>query len=271
MLDDDAPRVHGGRVAAIPALGGLAGGRADQRDGAGDLVALVGLFQLVMLDPAIAVAADVPVAGGNRGGGRRIGLERPGAGEQGHRQPVAREDAVQPPPADSRAVFEHALGPEVAAVAGVGAGALDQPGLGNPVAGRVGQLGALFEIDHEVDRDARVARPARMRRLGPVTDKIAAHFFSPGRSGYQSSSRIWSSTSAWYCVQAYKSSYRGPSGIRSSRLQPAPFASRDTSRCGAPDRACTDNSAGVRPQPHPRRALEAPVRRSGARARTTRG
>src|ERR1700731_3782086 len=80
-------------------------------------------------------------------------------GEQGDRQPEPGKEAMEPPPADPRAVFEHALCGEVAAIAGIGAGALDQPGLRDAVARRVGQLRAFLEIDHEIDRDARLARP----------------------------------------------------------------------------------------------------------------
>src|SRR5207248_10082393 len=90
-----------------------------------------------------------------------------------HRDLKACEYAVEPPPADSHAVLEHALSGEVAAVAGVGTGALDQAGLGNAVALRVRQLGAFLEIDHEIDRDARFARPARVPRGGAIADKIA--------------------------------------------------------------------------------------------------
>src|SRR5207244_4245474 len=107
-----------------------------------------------------------------------------------HRHFVPGEDAIETPPADPRAVFEHAFGGEVAAIAGIGAGALDQSGFRDAVARGIGQLRSFLEIDHEIDRDARLARPARMRRLRAVADKIADHFVSPGGSGYQSSARI---------------------------------------------------------------------------------
>src|SRR5437764_833817 len=94
-------------------------------------------------------------------------------GEERRRYLEPGEDAVKPPPADPRAVFEHAFGGEVAAVAGIGAGALDQASFRDAVALRMGQLRAFLEIDHEIDRDTRFARPARMWRLGAVADKIA--------------------------------------------------------------------------------------------------
>src|SRR3982750_4057938 len=61
------------------------------------------------------------------------------------------------PPPGPRAGFEHALGGEVAAIAGIGAGALDQPGFADPVARRMRQLRAFLEIDHEIDRDPSLA------------------------------------------------------------------------------------------------------------------
>src|ERR1051326_2906548 len=82
---------------------------------------------------------------------------------------------MQPPPPDPRAIFEHALGGKVPAVSGVGAGALDQPGLGDAVACLVRQLRPLLEIDDEIDRDTSLSRPARIGRGGAVADEIAGH------------------------------------------------------------------------------------------------
>src|ERR1700730_11885598 len=123
-----------------------------------------------------SVAAIAAAAGG-------VAAHAPAHAENGNSALVSGEDPMEPPPADPRAIFEHALGGEIAAIAGIGAGALDQPGLRDAVARGVGQLGALFEIDHEIDRDPRLARPMRVRRLGAVADKIAGHFFSPAGSG----------------------------------------------------------------------------------------
>src|ERR1700681_3739105 len=138
-----------------------------------------------MLDPAIAVAADVPVGLGDRRRGGRVRLQRWGTGKEGHRQLEAGEDPMEPPPADPRAVFEHAFGGEVAAIAGVGAGALDEAGFRDAVACRVGKLRTLLEIDHEVDREARRPGPVRMWRRRAIADEITGHFASPDGSGYQ--------------------------------------------------------------------------------------
>src|SRR3954453_7652958 len=158
-----------------------------------------------------SVAAIAWAAGGFASSG-------PGAGEQGHRDLEPGKDPVEPPPADPRAVFEHALGGEVAAIAGIGAGALDQPGFADPVARRMRQLRAFLEIDHEIDRDPRVVGPARMRRLGAVADKIPGHFGSCGGSGYQPQCRIWSSV-------------YGHSSGRAAAAASSPYSRKPRSAC----------------------------------------
>src|SRR5215469_2018130 len=147
-----------------------------------------------MVDPAIAVAADVPVAGSDSRGGRRVGLEGAGAAEDRYRQSKAGKNPMQTPKADAGAVFEHALGAEIAAGhTEIGAEHFGEAALADAVAGGIGQLRAFLEIDHEVDGDARAARPLGMRRFGTVTDEVADHGRPPGRSGYQSSRQMSSS------------------------------------------------------------------------------
>ena len=71
MLDQQAPGVFRGRIAAITAGGALAGRPADQVDGAGDLLPFLVFGKPRMVDPAIAVAADIPIAGSDRRSRRR--------------------------------------------------------------------------------------------------------------------------------------------------------------------------------------------------------
>ena len=106
-----------------------------QVDGGRDPAAFLVFGEPGVIGPTIAVAADVPIAGGDRGGGGRVGLERAGAAENCHRQPKAVEDAMEPPEADPRAIFEHALGAEVAARhAQIGADHLGQAAFRDAVA-----------------------------------------------------------------------------------------------------------------------------------------
>src|SRR5262249_4086878 len=149
---------------------------------------------------------DVPIGGGDGLRRRRVSLERLGAGEQRHRHLVFHEGTVEPPPTDAAAVFEHALGAEIAAAghARIDTGRFSEAALAKPV-DIPGRLRAFLEIDHKIDRDLRSAGPVGVRRCGTVADKIARHGFSAG-SGYQSSSRIWSSE------------YGHSAGIRSAAL-----------------------------------------------------
>ena len=91
MLDKQPAGVLRRRIAAVPAQRGLAGRLLDQLDGGGNLPTLLGLRQPGVIGPAIAVTADVPIAGGDRRRGRRVGLEGAGAAEDRHRdlQPAA--------------------------------------------------------------------------------------------------------------------------------------------------------------------------------------
>src|SRR6516165_953933 len=147
-----------------------------------------------MVGPAIAVAADVPVAGGDCCSRWRVGLESAGAAEDRYRQMEAGKNPVQAPKSDAGAVFEHALGSKVAARdPEIGTEHLGESALADAIPGGIGELRAFLEIDHEVDGDAGAAAPSGMRRFGAVSDEIACHGFPPGRSGYQSSRQISSS------------------------------------------------------------------------------
>ena len=111
------------------------------------------------------------IARSDRRGRRRVRFERPGAAENRHRQPEAREDPMEAPKADPGAVFEHALSTEVApSDPEIAAEHLGQPALGHAVTGRIGELRTFLEIDHEIDGDVGLTRPSGMRRLGAVTD-----------------------------------------------------------------------------------------------------
>src|SRR6516225_11758983 len=176
VLDQEPAGVFRRRITTIPAGGALAGGLADQVDGGGNLLPLLAFGKPGMVGPAIAVAADIPVAGSDCSGRRRVRLEGPSAAKNRHRQPEAREDPMEAPEPDPGAVFEHALGTEVApADPEVAAEHLGQPALGHSVAGRIGEFRTFLEIDHEIDGDAGVAGPSGMGRLSAVTDEVAGH------------------------------------------------------------------------------------------------
>ena len=115
FLDDEAACVHAGPIAAVPAERAFAGHLPDGGDGLADVVALRRLVELIVLDPAPAVRADVEARFGDGGRGFGIALHRKAAAEDRHRQAAFLEEAHQPPEADPAAVFEQPLGGEVAA------------------------------------------------------------------------------------------------------------------------------------------------------------
>src|SRR6516164_3379902 len=115
MFDQQPASVFRRCIAAVPASGRLPGGLADQVDCRRDLPAFLGLRESGVIDPAIAVAADVPVTRSDRCRGGRVRLERPGAAKDRHRQPKTGEDPVEAPKPDPGAVLEHAFGAEVPA------------------------------------------------------------------------------------------------------------------------------------------------------------
>jgi hypothetical protein len=127
-----------------------------------------------MIHPAPAVTADVVMPLANRGGKLVMALHRHGARIQRERQAVFLEQAQHAPHADAAAVFEHRLRGEVAVAARhVGGLELGHGGLGEAVAVADRVLGALLDVENEADRDTRIVRPARMRRVLAVADEIS--------------------------------------------------------------------------------------------------
>src|SRR5690606_32118720 len=110
----------------VPAERALAGRALDALHGLADVFALLLFGELPVLDPAPAVAADVEAGLTDRRGGQRITLQRQRAAEYRERQPALAEEPREAPEADAAAVFEHALGGEVAALRYLGRGAFGE-------------------------------------------------------------------------------------------------------------------------------------------------
>ena len=178
QLHQDAPCVQAGGVAAIPALGAVAGGVLDDAGGLGQSVALGGLVHIGVAVPTEAVAHHIPA--GLADGRRRLGgaLQALRHGIDGAGQAGAGEKPMQPPEADAAAILEHALGREVTAFRQAG-GALGQGVLALRVAIGHRALAALLVIDDEVEREARTARPAGIGGIAAIAFKIADHGMRP--------------------------------------------------------------------------------------------
>src|SRR5687767_7780809 len=107
MLHEEAARVHAGAVAAVPAIGAVADGLLQTRNGARDVLALLHRVELEMLHPAPTMRADVVPGIADGGRRERVALQRQGATEDGQRQAAFREQAHQAPEADATAILKH--------------------------------------------------------------------------------------------------------------------------------------------------------------------
>ena len=138
-----------------------------------DVLALLVLRHAVVVDPAVAVARDLPARLDHRGDRVRVALERHRDAEDGDRDAALGEEAVQPPEADPAAVLVHRLDRQVAlALPRQREAELRQQALGGRVAVEDRVLGALFVVDDELDRDAGVVRPGGIGRIPPVADHV---------------------------------------------------------------------------------------------------
>jgi hypothetical protein len=95
------------------------------------------------------------------------------------------EDAQQAPHADAGTVFEGGLDHRAAQPCIGREADIVQHVLGPVVALQQGTLTAGFEIQVDVDGDARPPGPKRIRRIGSVAQKVAGHWLMTLRPGCQ--------------------------------------------------------------------------------------
>ncbi len=172
MLDHEAARV--GRVAPrVPALRRRPRQVTENRHGFAQVRALGGFVDVLVRDPAQPVAGDLMAQLLERG--HRLGMARQRLrhAEHGQRQLAVLEQAQQAPQAGARAVFVERLHAHVARGEGAGADDLGQEGFGRRIAMQHIVLGAFFVVEHELQRDARRARPLRMGRRAAVAGQVA--------------------------------------------------------------------------------------------------
>src|SRR5205814_2248698 len=175
LFHEETARVHAGTVAAVPAHRPLAHRLLHGLHGLADVLALLGLAELVVLHPAPAERAHVPAGIADGGGDGGVALQRERAAEHRERELALVEETLHAPEPDAAAVLEHALGGEIAALhAVVAAASLGERGLREAVVLRV-VFGAFLVVDDEVHCDAGVAGPLRVRRLAGIADEITHH------------------------------------------------------------------------------------------------
>lgn len=144
--------------------------------------ALLGLAHTRHLGPPVAVAHDVVPARPQPGRERRVALEGAGADAEGRGGVEPFEQPHEPPDADAAAELEMAFGPQVPD-RGVDRDGVLAPGVVALAVGP-GRLGALLDVDDDVDRDEGAVGPHVERGVGAVSDEVALHVPGlPGRTG----------------------------------------------------------------------------------------
>ena len=131
------------------------------------------LVDLLVGDPAPAVARDLVAVGQERVDDRRVARERHRDAEDRQRHPALAEEPQDPPHAGARAVLVQRLHRHVPRRKGLRADDLGQESLRRGIAVQHAVLGAFLVVEDELHGDARAARPARVRRRRAVAREVA--------------------------------------------------------------------------------------------------
>ena len=182
LLAAQRDRVHR-RPPLVEAQGAMAGDLAVKLDRAGDVAGLGLARDVAVVDPFQPVGRDLPPGGLH-------GEDLLGAALQRGRDPIdgdrqLAQDPPQTPEPGARAVIIVRFHVPVAlAGPGLGADDLGQERLGGGVAMLDAVLAAFLVVQHDLDRDARAARPARVWWGGAMADQVAAvaAWLHPGHS-----------------------------------------------------------------------------------------
>ena len=161
-------------AAGVPADRALAGQFGEDADGFEHVLALLGLVHVLVVDPAVAVAADLVAGLGHGADHVRVALGGHGHGEDGQWHAAVLEQLEQAPHAGAAAVFVERFHAHVArALQRLGSDHLGEEGFGFLVTVEDVALATFFVIEHERQRDARIPRPVRMGRGIAITDQVA--------------------------------------------------------------------------------------------------
>ena len=169
----DQPCGVGRGAPLIPAQRALAGELCVQFDGPGDVLCFHGFGHVLIVDPAMAVAGHFPVGGQHRLYGLRVQRHGLRHAEHGDRHSPVGKQAVQPPKAGAAAIFIEAFHRHRPGGMALRAHHFRQKGLGAFVAIEHAIFGAFLEIDDELQRYPRAARPAWVRGMSAIADQIA--------------------------------------------------------------------------------------------------
>ena len=139
-----------------------------------NLAALLGLRHILVLDPFQAMAGDVPARFFHGGNHFRVPFQRGRNAEHSGRNSALGENPPEPPEAGARAILEHRFDIGMALPGPwLRTQYIGQERFGRTVAMQDVVFAAFLEVDHELYRDTRVARPMRVGRVAPVATEIA--------------------------------------------------------------------------------------------------
>ena len=139
-----------------------------------DVGALVGLGEILVLDPLEAVARNLPSGLAHGRGGLGVSHQGMRDGVDGDGQPARGEEPPQPPEAGAGAVLVDRFHVHVALPRpGRGTDDLGEERLGSRIAVQDAVLCAFLVVHHELHGDRRPAGPFRIGRGAAVADKIA--------------------------------------------------------------------------------------------------
>ncbi len=154
-----------------------------QGDGLGDMLTLDLFGDILVIDPAQAVAGDLPFGLLHGFDGLRVARQGHGDGVDGHRGLAFGKQPVQSPETGARAIFieafhSHGTGAQMA----LGVDHLRQEGFGAFVAMQDVVLAAFLVVDDELHGDTGPVRPLRVGGIGAIANQIAGVIGHPHTS-----------------------------------------------------------------------------------------
>ena len=160
-------------ASGVPAQRPLAGELGQDLHTDSHVFALACFVQVLVADPAPAVAGNLVPEFLEGSAQLRVPLQRHADAKHRERQLAALKLAQDAPDAGARAVLVEALHAEVARRKRRRAGHFGEKLLGRSITMQHRVLGAFFVVQHKLQRDAGLRGPRCMRRVGPVADQVA--------------------------------------------------------------------------------------------------
>ncbi len=155
-------------------LRALAGQLGEDAHGLEHVFAFLRFVHVLVVDPAVAVAADLVAVGDHLADRFRVALGGHGHGEHGERQVVLFKELEQAPYAGTAAVFVERFHAHVAlALERLGGDHLGEEGFGLGIPVQDVALAAFLVVEDEGEGDARIVRPVRVGNVVAVTDQVA--------------------------------------------------------------------------------------------------